>query len=154
MITDTTKKCDGRKEMDVTKVFGVLCGFLLIVCLTLSITCLVVMRNAVEETTAWQARAEELVGVLDDCVQAMRQEDLPDIPVIAPDTEQTVPKAERYCVKINASGLGVYDSDGYLIQHAQMQLSLLPPAERKQLADGIWVESWGDAMRLLQDYEE
>ena len=140
--------------MDVTKVFGVLCGFLLIVCLTLSITCLVVMRNAVEETTAWQKRAEELVGVLDGCVQAMQEENLPDIPVIAPDNEQTVTKAERYCVKTNSGGLSVYDSDGYLLQHIQMQLSLLPMSERKQLAAGIWVESWGDAMRLLQDYEE
>lgn len=139
--------------MDVTKVFGVLCGFLLIVCLTLSITCLVVMRNAVEETTAWQLRAEELVGVLDGCVQAMQTEDAHDVPTIAPEQEDTAAMPARYFVKLNADGLGVYDGDGYLLHYTQMQPSLLPPEERKELSAGIWVKSWNEALRLLQDLE-
>ena len=85
--------------MDITKIFAILCGFLLIICLTLSITCLVVMRNAVEETSVWQDRAEALVNELDGCVEAMKNIENEDLPVLAPDTsnkneEKTTSDAE------------------------------------------------------------
>ena len=74
--------------MDVTKIFAMLCGFLLIICLTLSITCLVVMRNAVEETSVWQGRAEALVNELDGCVEAMKNIENEDLPVLAPNEDE------------------------------------------------------------------
>ena len=138
--------------MDVTKIFAVLCGFLLIVCLTLSITCLVVMRNAVTEAEGWQARAEDLVGVLDGCVQVMQNTDTEDIPVIAPDDTEKE-KNTRYCLRSEGDTLCIFDADGYLIKRSDIRLSLLPQKEREKLTSGIWTNSWEQADRLLQDYE-
>lgn len=138
--------------MDVTKIFALLCGFLLIICLTLSITCLVVMRNAVEETSVWQGRAEALVNELDGCVEAMRNMEVEDVPALAPDETQKEDVA-RYCLRLDGDRLGVYDSEGYLIKSTQIRASLLPAKERERLASGIWVDSWTEAGLLLQDYE-
>ena len=138
--------------MDVTKIFALLCGFLLIICLTLSITCLVVMRNAVEETSVWQGRAEALVNELDGCVEAMRNMEVEDVPALAPDETQKE-DAARYCLRLDGDSLGVYDSEGYLIKSTQIRASLLPAKERERLASGIWVDSWNEAGLLLQDYE-
>lgn len=139
--------------MDITKIFAALCGFLLIVCLTLSITCLVVMRNAVEETTSWQARAEELVGVLDGCVQAMQNVEAEDIPVIAPDGNEKTEDITRYCLRTDGDSIGIYDADGYLIKKSDARVVLLPQKEREKLTVGIWTDSWAEADRLLHDYE-
>ena len=139
--------------MDITKIFAVLCGFLLIICLTLSITCLVVMRNAVEETSVWQGRAEALVNELNGCVQVMRDLESEDIPVIAPDENDKNEENTRYCLRLDGDCIGIYDADGYLIKNLQTRASLLPTKERERLSAGIWVESWVEAGRLLQDYE-
>ena len=139
--------------MDITKLFALLCGFLLIICLTLSITCLVVMRNAVEESSLWQTRAQALVNELDGCVQAMKEMETQDLPVIAPDTNEQENSHTRYRIRLDGDRIGVYDSDGYLIQHADLLATLLPPPERQRLQEGIWVDSWEKVGRLLQDYE-
>lgn len=153
MITDITKKCDGRKEMDITKIFAILCGFLLIICLTLSITCLVVMRNAVEETSVWQDRAELLVNELNGCVEAMKNIENEDIPVLAPETEEKNEATHRYCLRLEGEKIGIYDADGYLIEYLETNSMLLPTKEREHLSDGIWVKSWKDLQKLVQNYE-
>lgn len=139
--------------MDITKIFAVLCGFLLIICLTLSITCLVVMRNAVAETAVWQERAEALVDELDGCVAAMKNIENEDLPVLAPDESDKKEEKVRYCLRLDGDSLGVYDVDGYLIKRLETRAPLLPPKEREQLASGVWVESWAEMQKLLQDYE-
>lgn len=139
--------------MDVTKIFTVLCGFLLIVCLVLSITCLVVMRNAVEETSVWQGRAEALVNELNGCVQAMKGMEADDVPVIAPDSNENEAEKKRYCLRLEGEVLAIYDADGYLIKRSETNASLLPKTEQEKLTAGIWAESWAAAGRLLQDYE-
>ncbi len=139
--------------MDITKIFAILCGFLLIICLTLSITCLVVMRNAVEETSVWQGRAEALVNELDGCVQAMKDIENEDVPVLAPDQTDKSEKKMRYCLRMEGDSLDVYDADGYLIKRLEMRVSLLPPKERERLTAGIWAESWAEMQILVQDYE-
>ena len=138
--------------MDITKIFALLCGFLLIICLTLSITCLVVMRNAVDETSVWQGRAEALVDELGGCVQAMRDMEAEDVPVLAPDTGNKE-DATRYCLRLDGDSIGVYDAKGYLIKSTQMRASLLPAQERERLTNGIWVDSWLEMQRLVQDYD-
>lgn len=138
--------------MDVTKIFALLCGFLLIICLTLSITCLVVMRNAVEETSVWQGRAEALVNELNGCIEVMKEIETDDVPVIAPDMENKE-DTTRYCLRLDGESIGVYDAKGYLIKSIQTRASLLPAHERDRLKSGIWVDSWDAAGRLLQDYE-
>ena len=139
--------------MDTTKLFALLCGFLLIICLTLSITCLVVMRNAVEETSLWQSRAQALVNELDNCVQAMKDFEVEDLPVLAPDTSNKEKEEARYCLRLYGDRIGIYDADGYLIQQSSARASLLPIQEREKLSVGIWVNSWAEVGALLQDYE-
>lgn len=139
--------------MDITKIFAVLCGFLLIICLTLSITCLVVMRNAVEETSVWQGRAEELVNELDGCVQAMKDLEANDMPVLAPEASDKTDENIRYCLRLHDENLGIYDANGYLIKRLDTRVSLLPAKERERLSSGIWVENWAEVSQLLQDYE-
>ena len=139
--------------MDITKIFTVLCGFLLIICLSLSITCLVVMRNAVDETSFWQNRAEALVDELGNCVQEILNAESEDLPVIAPETTEKVEESPRYCLRLEGDCIGIYDADGYLIKKSQTSASLLPSNEREKLAAGIWVDSWAEVERLLQDYE-
>ena len=139
--------------MDITKIFAVLCGFLLIICLTLSITCLVVMRNAVEETSVWQGRAEVLVNELGGCVEAMKNIENEDLPVLAPNDTDKETEQTRYCLRLDKNGIGIYDADGYLLKRLESNANLLPVKERERLTAGIWVESWGDAQKLMQDYE-
>lgn len=139
--------------MDITKIFAVLCGFLLIICLTLSITCLVVMRNTVQETSVWQDRAESLVNELDGCVEAMKNIENEDLPVLAPEENEQNEQKTRYCLRLDGDSIGVYDADGYLMKRLETLVSLLPPKEREQLASGIWVESWAQMQKLIQDYE-
>ena len=139
--------------MDITKIFAVLCGFLLIICLTLSITCLVVMRNAVQETSIWQDRAEALVNELDGCVEAMKNIENEDVPVLAPEQGEPTEEKVRYCLRLDGDTLGVYDADGYLIKMLETRTALLPQKEREKLAAGIWAESWGEMQKLVQDYE-
>ena len=139
--------------MDITKIFAVLCGFLLIICLTLSITCLVVMRNAVEETSVWQGRAKALVDELNGCVEAMKNIEAEDVPVLAPDKVEKEEKNTRYCLRLEGDIICIYDADGYSIERLETKASLLPQKEREKLEAGIWVESWAEVCRLLQDYE-
>ena len=139
--------------MDITKIFAVLCGFLLIICLTLSITCLVVMRNAVEETSLWQGRAEALVNELDGCVQAMKDMDNEDIPVLAPNEDDKKEDNTRYCLRLNNDRLGIYDAKGYLVKDLETRVSLLPTKERERLSAGVWANSWAEMQKLVQDYE-
>ncbi len=139
--------------MDITKIFAVLCGFLLIICLTLSITCLVVMRNAVEETSLWQGRAEALVNELDGCVQAMKDMDNEDIPVLAPNEDDKKEDTTRYCLRLNNDRLGIYDAEGYLVKDLETRVPLLPTKERERLSTGVWANSWAEMQKLVQDYE-
>ena len=137
--------------MDITKIFAVLCGFLLIICLTLSITCLTVMRNAVAETSVWQGRAEALVGELEGCIQVIKDIEVEDVPVIVPNENEEIDT--RYCLRLDSNSIGIYDADGYLIKQLKTPISLLPSQERERLSVGIWVNSWAEAAKLMQDYE-
>ena len=139
--------------MDVTKIFAILCGFLLIICLTLSITCLVVMRNAVDETSVWQGRAEALVNELGGCVAAMKETENQDIPVLAPNEDEKEEMQTRYCLRLEGDSLGIYDADEYLVRQLETTVTLLPIQERDTLRKGIWVASWGEMQKLIQNYE-
>ena len=66
---------------------------------------------------------------------------------------ETLRPGERYCLRLDGDSIGVYDAEGYLIQRSATQASLLPVSERERLAAGIWVASWAEVGRLLQDYE-
>ena len=139
--------------MDITKIFAILCGFLLIICLTLSITSLVVMRTAVEETAVWQDRAKSLVNELDGCVEAMKNMANEDIPVLAPEDNNKTDPNTRYCLRLMDNAIGIYDADGYLIERLDTNPILLPAKEREILSNGIWKDSWQEIQKLAQDYK-
>ena len=111
------------------------------------------MRNAVDETSFWQDRAEELVGELGGCVQAMKDMESEDVPVIAPEETDKEKESTRYCLRLDGDSIGIYDADGYLIKNLHTSVSLLPKKEREKLTAGIWTESWGEMQKLVQDYE-
>ena len=141
--------------MDATKIFTVLCAFLLIICLTLSITALIVMRHAVDESEAWLERAEIMVGKFDVLTQELETES-DSIPsstdTEAPSTEADV-LYQRFCIKAAGEKIGVYTEEGYLVRMLDVALQTLPEGKQAALADGIFVSSWRELIEQIQDLE-
>lgn len=139
--------------MDATKIFTVLCAFLLIICLTLAITTLTVMRNAVSESALWEGRVSELVSDLDGCLEEIRAER--DQAVLAPiePEDDTEPTKGGFYLRAVEDRLGVFGESGYFMHWTRISVETLPPSERARLAVGVYAESWEDLLVLLQDYE-
>lgn len=142
--------------MDASKIFTVLCAFLLVICLVLSITALVVMRNAVSESETWQEKAAVLVGNLDSLISDTTEAD--GSVSTSTDTEDE-PSTEadvlynRFCLRETEGKIGVYTEDGYLIRLMDVSVRTLPQSEQSALADGISVNSWRELIERMQDYE-
>ena len=137
--------------MELSKIFAVLCAFLLVICLALSITTLVVMRNAVAETTAWEGRAAALVTTLDACVSAIRAEN--DQAVIAPIEPDDPLDDSGFFLRAVGDRIGVFTADGYRVSMTEVETATLPQEERAQLEAGIYAKSWAELMLLMQDYD-
>lgn len=141
--------------MDISKIFTALCGLMLAVCLTLSITALTVLRTAVKENDAAQQKTAQLADDLRDCVDALQQkkddssESLPTSTVPKDDDRSPV----SFVLRDAGGVIGVYTHDGYLVRLTEIQVTHLPEQDRQQLQDGILAESWKDALDRLQDYE-
>ena len=138
--------------MDISKIFTALCGLMLAVCLTLSITALTVLRTAVKENDATQRQAEALANELRECVELLdRQAETDSLPTSAtPETDGD--QSTTYILREVGSVIGVYTDDGYLIRLTEVQVDYLPEQDRQRLRDGIHAESWKDILSLLQDY--
>ena len=142
--------------MDTSKIFTVLCGFLLLICLTLSITTLVVLRNAVDETNAWQTQAEALVDELGGCVATLNDSQWTDGSVSAstnPSDSESETQAEAYWIRETNGKIGIYTDDGYLVQLTDIVINTLPAADRQAIESGICADSWQAVIRLMQSYE-
>lgn len=139
--------------MDTSKIFTVICSFVLVVCLVLSITTLVVLRNAVEENDVLQQNAQTLVNTLDDCVNALNETSAKEssVPTSA-GTEETDVLYDAFCVREVNGKIGIYTSDGYLIRLLDVQVETLPEADREALSKGICVNSWRELISMIQDY--
>ncbi len=140
--------------MDVSKVFTVLCAFLLIICLTLSITSLVVLRNAVDENEEWQNRAEILVGNLEAFTEE-REQTFPETDtgdLEAPSLDADI-LYHRFCMREADGKIGIYSDDGYLIRMIDVQVKTLPLSDQEELSRGIYVNSWRELISLIRDYE-
>lgn len=140
--------------MDISKIWTAICGLTLAVCLTLSITTLTVLRNAVKENDAIQRQAQSLMDELNDCVEVLNQtqtnaED--SLPTSA-DTETVKPVTDAFVVREVNGKIGVYTEDGYLIRLLEVSVDMLPAADRELLQKGIRVESWKELISLMQDY--
>lgn len=141
--------------MDATKIFTVLCAFLLIICLTLSITALTVMRNAVNESKEWMERAEIMVGKFDPLLEENETET--DSASASADEDPPTTDADvhdnRFCIKSAGKKICVYTEEGYLIRTLDVALQTLPDSEQAALADGIFVNSWRELIERIQDLE-
>lgn len=140
--------------MDASKIFTVLCAFLLIICLTLSITALTVLRNAVDENEEWQRQAEILVGNLESFTEDQKESSIEtngnatDSPSVDADILY-----QRLCIREAGGKIAVYSEDGTLIRTVDIEVKTLPKSEQEALSHGIYVNSWRELISLIQDYE-
>ena len=132
--------------MDTSKILLILCCFILVVCLTLAISSLTVLRNAVEESLAVWADAEALVDRMDELVESFPEEALP----VLGNPEETGADAFYLC-EVNGH-IAIYTGDGNLLKILDVNLDSLPPADREALSDGIHLSSWRDLIARVQDY--
>ena len=139
--------------MDTSKLLAILCCFVLIVCLVLSISTLVVLRNAIAENEVLQNDAKELVSELDGYVEELNQSKPNDDSISASvNTDQNGTKWDSFCIKETNGQIGIYASDGTLLKVLDISVSALPPADRDALAKGIQINSWRELIALVQDY--
>ena len=136
--------------MDIPKILTAICGFLLIVCLVLSVTALTSLRHAIDETDALKTSASAILRRLNGYVETLENtEDEDSIPTVAPDDGHA---KNGYCIRSVGKKIGIYTADGALIQLIDVDAATLPPAEREALKDGITVHSWQEMLALLTDY--
>lgn len=144
--------------MDHTKILTLLCTFLLLVCLTLSIVALTVMRNATDESLRLRKEAHVLLDTLDDSLAAMsalveRTKD--SLPTFGKDEEGSVNTDgtfEALCIRLEGGRIGVYTESGRLLRILDLDPASLPPKERAALEKGIPIRSWQELIQLIQDY--
>ena len=135
--------------MDMTKLFGVICTFLLIVCLVFSITSLTSLRNALAENDALQAQAEELNAQLDLCIAQLNKKlEEHFLPTASTTTEN---EPTLYLREANGR-VGVYTQAGELLYAVEGSSLTLPPVEREALVRGIEVHGWDELLTLIRDY--
>ncbi len=143
--------------MDTAKIWTILCAFLLLICLTLSITSVVVLRNALAENEAWQTRTRALTEDLAACL-AHLEEDPDSIPVDTPtgdggsDVDADV-LYNRFCLRETGGKIGIYNDEGYLVRLLDTDVQTLPAAEREALQNGFCVNSWEELLEWIQNYE-
>jgi len=140
--------------MDVSKVFALLCSFLLVICLCLSITTVALLHNTAHQNEVWQSHADELSDRLEDFSEE-RTEAAPEADVnteASPSVDADV-LYQRLCMREVGGKIGIYSEDGYLIRMIDVQVKTLPQKDREELSRGIYVNSWRELASLIQDYE-
>ncbi len=140
--------------MDITRLLTILAAFLLLICLTLSITTLTVLRNTIDETDAWQAKAADLSARLDASLAVLEGIDISISTSTIPEESDTEVDIlyNRFCVKETDGKIGIYSEEGYLVRLLDTDVRTLPATEREALSRGITVSSWGELLELIQDY--
>lgn len=139
--------------MDATRAFSILCALLLLVTLTLSITTLVVLRNAVAESEAALQAAGGLIEKLDVAVGVLKEDSI----FTSTDEEEPSTEADvlyqKFSMRETNGKIGVYTEDGFLVRIIDVNVNLLPQSERDALREGITVNSWRELAALIQDFE-
>ena len=140
--------------MDFSKLFAIISTFVLIVCLTLSITTLVVLRNAIDENTQMQTQAERLLDNLNTSVDKLDFAANAELPSDKTDQEDILTNTtpESFSIREYNGKIAVYNADGNMIHWVDVNTSLLPTDERAALAEGIEVQTWDAMVSCLQDY--
>ena len=142
--------------MDTSKLLSILSGFLLLVCLTLCLTTVIVLRNALQENSDLQKETGQLVGRLDACVDQIFDGSR-TIPASANADSGTdsgaITQPESFLAIEKNGKIAVYTDDGFLLRILETDVRFFPEAERVALSAGIRLESWEELMRFLQDYD-
>ena len=139
--------------MDASKILMILCCFVLTVCLTLCISTLVVLRNAIAENGTVQNDAKELVSELDGCVAELNETITKNDSISASvNTDQNDGITGGFLIRESNGMVGVYSVDGTLLRLLDISVNSLPAADREALAKGIKVNSWRELIALMQDY--
>lgn len=140
--------------MDVSKVFALLCAFLLVICLSLSITTVALLHNTARQGEEWQSRADAVIETLEN----FSNENTEDTPEAETDVESS-PSVDadilyqRLCMREVGGKIGIYSEDGYLIRMLDVEVQTLSKKDREELSKGIYVNSWRELVSLIQDYE-
>ena len=142
--------------MDITRIFTVICSFILIVCLTMCISTLVVLRNSIAEHKAVKEDAVELVESLDQSLESMKDMiDKYDQSVsVSVDSEKTNEQDAHFMIREVNGKIGVFTVDGVLLKVLEVSIDMLPQKDRELFADGITVGSWKELIAILQDFGE
>lgn len=142
--------------MDHTKLMTILCAFLLLVCLVLSIIALTVMRNAVEESRGLREKTHLLLNALEDSVEAMaaldRETEAEEAPIPPKSDKEETPFFDGLIVRIENGHVGVYTKGGELLRVLDIDPSALPKKDRDLLEAGIEIGSWKELLALIRDY--
>ncbi len=142
--------------MDHTKLMTILCAFLLLVCLVLSIIALTVMRNAVEESRGLREKTHLLLNALEDSVEAMaaldREIETEEAPLPPASDKEETPFFDGLIVRIENGHVGVYTKGGELLRVLDIDPSALPKKDRDLLEAGIEIGSWKELLALIRDY--
>ena len=142
--------------MDHTKLMTILCAFLLLVCLVLSIIALTVMRNAVEESRGLREKTHLLLNALEDSVEAMaaldRETETEEAPLPPASDKEETPFFDGLIVRIENGHVGVYTKGGELLRVLDIDPSALPKKDRDLLEAGIEIGSWKELLALIRDY--
>lgn len=142
--------------MDHTKLMTILCAFLLLVCLVLSIIALTVMRNAVEESRGLREKTHLLLNALEDSVEAMaaldRETETEEAQLPPASDKEETPFFDGLIVRIENGHVGVYTKGGELLRVLDIDPSALPKKDRDLLEAGIEIGSWKELLALIRDY--
>ncbi|MBE6589507.1 MAG: hypothetical protein E7643_04945 [Ruminococcaceae bacterium] len=144
--------------MDISKLFTLLCAFLLIICLILSVTSVLVLKNAVTESEKWQMRAQALLVSIESLkVEGgipEKNTDTSDIPVQneQPSTDADILYNKFYVREVGGK-IGIYCDEGQLIRTLEVSVETLPLKDQTALKKGIRINSWSELISLIQDYE-
>ena len=140
--------------MDVSKMFCVLCAFLMVICLALSIATTFVLRYALVETEAWRSRMElpaVSTGLLreEEAEPTLESEGDPED---APSLDADI-LYHRFCMRSVGEKIGIFSEEGDLIRTLDVQVKTLPLKDQEALSKGICVNSWRELLSLIRDYE-
>ena len=146
--------------MDLSKLFTVLCAFLLVIALSLVVTVTVVLHNAITVSNAPES-TNDTCNESTKANNALKGDsNLNEKNTMKEnDTEEKEPSVnvdvlyQRLWIREAGGRIGVFSDEGDLIRTVDVDVATLSPSDQKALREGIYVTSWKELLALIQDYE-
>lgn len=135
--------------MDTSKALTLLTALILAVCLVLSITALVSLRHAVDESAQLHEEVIRLRDELEGCIEVWKESPSEDdsLPTVGATTPQPI-----YSMLAVPDGIAVYAEDGALVRLLDVNIEHLPAADREALQNGIQIQGWKAVLSWIADY--